>query len=110
MRIPKDTWLWIGAGLAGFVALNWAQSQGMLPTTPAAAPATPLSIYPELAYTATPATTSMATTGVQQAPAAVVPPTPLFTSVQGAETSAVLSQCVGSNVCSPLVGDTQLGL
>lgn len=106
--MKKDAWMWIG--LAGAAAVGYyAYSQGLLQNI-LPAPATPLSIYPELAYTALPATTSMSATAKQQAPAAVVPASPLYVSVQGSEQSAILAQCVGSNVCSPLAGDTQLGI
>ena len=102
----KDAWVWIG--IAGVAAVAYyAYSQGLLPVP---ATATPLSIYPELAYTALPATTSMAATGHQQAPAAIVPATPYFTSVQAEQQNAILAQCIGANICSPLTGDTQLGL
>jgi hypothetical protein len=88
--------------VAGAAAVYYLYSQGMLSlATPA-----PLSIYPEYAYTAQ---TSMAATNKQQAPAAVLPLSPLFDSVQQQEQSAVYAQCAGGTVCSPVAGDTQLG-
>jgi hypothetical protein len=68
--------------------------------------ATPLSIYPELAYTAQ---TSMAKTPAQQA-STVVPSTSLYTATQGQELSALYAQCAGSwPSCTTVLGDTQLG-
>jgi hypothetical protein len=97
------TWLLVGAGA---VAVYYAmKSAGIAPaiTTP-----TPYSIYPEFAYTAT---TSMAASPVQKAPAAVIRPTPLFQAVQSQEQGAVLGQCVGSYPgCTIVMSDTQLGL
>jgi hypothetical protein len=47
----------------------------------------------------------------QKAPAAVIPPTPLFTSVQQQEQAALMSQCAGSwPNCTNLLSDWQLGL
>lgn len=100
----QATWLWLGLGAGAIAGLYYLQSQGLLP---AAATATPLSIYPELAYTKT---TSMAATPGQKATTTVVPPTPYFSSVQQAEQAAIYGQCVGASVCSPLSGDMQLGL
>ena len=101
----KETWTLVGiAGAAA--ALYYAYTQGLLPQP---AQATPLSIYPEYGYTAQ---TSMAAQPTQQAATAPLPPppTPYFTSVQQAEQAAIQAQCVGSNVCSPLAADTQLGM
>ena len=98
----SDTWLLLGAAAVGLY--YYLQSQGVI-TAPAAA--TPLSIYPEYAYTAQ---TSMAASPNQQAPAAVIIPSPLYSAVQAQEQAAILTQCVGSNVCSVLTADTQLGL
>lgn len=99
-----QTWLWLGLGAGAIAGLYYLQSQGLLPAAPTA---TPLSIYPELAYTQT---TSMAASPTQQTPAAVVPTTPYFSSVQQAEQAAIYGQCIGASVCSPLSGDMQLGL
>lgn len=92
-----SSWVWLLAlgGVAYFVI------KGKSPTP------TPLSVYPEYAYTAQ---TSMAATNKQKAPAVVIPTT-YFQSVQGQELSAVLTQCAGSYPgCTVLSGDTQLGL
>lgn len=91
------TWVLL---IGGATAVYYLYSQGSI-ATPA-----PLSIYPEYAYTAQ---TSMAATPQQQASAATLPPAPLFESVQKQEQGAVLAQCAGGTVCSPLMGDTQLG-
>ena len=62
--------------------------------------ATPLSVYP-----------SMAATAAQQAPAAVIPPSSTYSAAQAQEQSALFAQCVGTYpVCTPMAGDTQLGL
>jgi hypothetical protein len=97
------TWILLGAGA---VAVYYAlKSSGVVPalSTP-----TPYSIYPEFSYTAT---TSMAASPAQKAPAAVITPTPLFQAVQSQEQGAVLGQCVGSYPgCTIMMSDTQLGL
>lgn len=98
----KETWIWLGLA-AGAAALIYMQSSQASQT---AAPA--LSIYPSEAWMTK--TTSMAATPAQKATAAVIPPTTAYTSVQQQEQAAILSQCVGAAVCSPLYGDTQLGL
>ena len=100
----KDMWMWAGIA-AGAAVLVYMNQSGILP---APATATPLSVYPEFGYTAQ-ATTTMAATPQQQT-TAPLPPTPQFTSVQAAQQNAILAQCVSANVCSPLTGDTQLGL
>ena len=87
-----SSWLWI-LGLGAVV--YFAQKSGIIP---ALAQPTPYSIYPEFAYTAQ---TSMAATGKQKAPAAIIPPTTAYTSVQQQEKSALMSQ---------MVTDWQLGL
>jgi hypothetical protein len=98
--MSKDNTLtWVVVGVAAVGVVYFLRSQ--------VPPATPLSIYPSLAWTAI---TSMAATPAQKASTAVIPPTPQFASVQEAEQSAVLGQCMGSPVCSPLAGDTQLGV
>ena len=100
-RVKDSTWLWY-LGIAG-VAYLVAQKSGIL----AAITPTPYSIYPEFAYTAR---TTMAATPSQQAPAAVIPPTGQYTSVQQQEQSALMSQCAGSwPGCTNLLADTQLG-
>jgi hypothetical protein len=93
--MKQSTWIWLilGGAVAAFIYYRSQQT-----------PATPLSIYPSLAWT------SMAATPGQQASTAVLPPTGQFTSVQQQEQSAVLAQCAGSSVCSVLASDTQLGL
>ena len=100
-RKTSTAWLWYGVAAAGvYYALK---SSGLL-----GAAATPLSIYPEFGYTAK--TTSMAASPQQNAPAAVIPPTPLYQAVQGQEQAAILSQCAGSYPgCTVLMADTQLG-
>jgi hypothetical protein len=71
--------------------------------------ATPLTIYPSLAWTGVTKQTSMAKTPAQQA-AAAVQPTSLYSSVQQQAQSAIYGQCAGSYpACTPLLGDTQLG-
>lgn len=71
--------------------------------------AAPLSIYPSLAWTAQPATTSMASSGTQKA-STVVAPESLYTSAQNQAQAAIAAQCVGSYpACTPLTSDTQLG-
>lgn len=104
MRNPQtdNTWLWV---LGGVAAVAWyLNSQQQATTTP-----TPYSIYPSLAWTAQ---TSMASSPTQQASTAgpPPPPTPLFQSVQQQEQAALYTQCAGSNVCSIVTADTQLGL
>lgn len=93
-----NTWTWVILGGAAAAFAYYLQSRPQ---------ATPLSIYPSLAWTAA---TSMAATPAQKAVAAI-PPTGQFTSVQQQEQGAVLAQCVGSYpLCTPLASDTQLGL
>lgn len=88
MNSDLTTWLWIG-GAAVAVYLLSQQT----------AAATPLSIYP-----------SMAQTPKQQA-STVVPASSLFSSTQTAAQNALFQQCAGSYPgCTPLLGDTQLGL
>lgn len=100
-RAKDSAWLWY-VGLAGAAYLLYQKSGLAAATTP-----TPYSIYPEFAYTAQ---TTMAATPGQQAPAAVVPPTGQFTSVQQQEQAALMSQCAGSwPGCTNLLADTQLG-
>lgn len=95
MKLDTNTLLWIG-GAAAVIYLLTQQT----------AAATPLSIYPSLAWTAT---TSMAKTPAQQA-STVVPASSLFSSTQTQATNALLQQCSGSYPsCTPLLGDTQLG-
>lgn len=102
MARRDSTWMWI-AGLVGLGYL--ASKSGLLPTIAAA---TPYSIYPEFAYTAQ---TTMAATPSQHAPAAVIPPTGQYTSVQQQEQAALIAQCAGSwPNCTPLSSDWQLGL
>ena len=103
----KDLWT-LAAVVGGVAVVAYLNQSGLFQS--ASAQATPLSVYPELAYTAVPATTSMAATNAQQASAAVLPQTPLYSSVQLSEANAIYGQCVGANVCTPLSGDTQLGL
>lgn len=103
----KETWAWLGIAAGAGLVIYFLHSQGILSISTATA--TPLSVYPEYAYMAQPTTTSMAATARQQAPAAVVPPTPLYASVQQQERSAIYQQCAGASVCSPLTADTQLG-
>jgi hypothetical protein len=91
-----EPWLWIG----GAAAIGYVIYQS-LPQ------ATPLSIYPEYAYTAQ---TSMAANPKQVAATAAIPPESLFTATQNQAQSAILAQCAGSwPTCTPLMGDTQLG-
>lgn len=99
--MKDSTWTWVLLG-AGVALIGYLKSQ------PAATPA-PLSIYPSLAWTAV---TTMAATPAQKATTATAPvPTGYFTSVQQQEQAAVTSQCAGSYpVCTPLAGDTQLGM
>jgi hypothetical protein len=111
LMAQADDWLWLLAGAAAIGAFYWAQSQGILPAagTPITGTPTPLSIYPEFAYTAQ---TSMAATPAQQTATGQVPvqPIPQFAAVQGMEQAAVLGQCAGSYPgCTVLTGDTQLG-
>lgn len=104
-----DMWVWLAVGGLAYLAYQQSQSGAganmpgipFYSTTP-----TPLSIYPEYAYTAQ---TSMAATPAQKAPAAVLP-TGYFSSVQADEQAALLTQCAGSfPSCTPMLGDTQLG-
>lgn len=85
--------LWAGLAAGAAALYYYFQSQPV---------ATPLSVYPSLA--------SMAASPTQKTTAAVAPTVGEFSSVQAANVAAIASQCVGSNVCSPLLGDTQLGL
>jgi hypothetical protein len=97
--------------LAGGAALIWYMSQNAPPASGAGIPvysttATPLSIYPEFAYTQQ---TSMAATPAQKAPTAVQP-TGLFTAMQQQNAWAMATQCAGSYpACTPVLGDRQLG-
>ena len=106
MAHHKDNMIWWvlgGAAVAYYFYQNGTlQNLGLtLPATP-----TPLSIYPEYAYTA-----SMAASPTQQPAQAIVMPTPAFTAVQGQEYQAVMDQCAGSYPgCTVLMGDTQLGI
>jgi hypothetical protein len=105
MSHKKDftTWLLVGAGA---VAVYYVMKSAGI--APAIITATPYSIYPEFAYTAT---TSMAASPVQKAPAATITPSPMYAAVQAQEQGAVLGQCVGSYPgCTILMSDTQLGL
>lgn len=101
MRNPRggggSGWLWL-LGIGGVVAYFASKSS---------AQAAPLAIYPEYGYTAQ---TSMAATPKQKATQAMLPPTPLFASVQQQEQAALYTQCAGSNVCSIVSPDTALGL
>lgn len=99
-----NTWTWVILGGAAAVGY-YLYSRGLVPGVSTPQTPAPLSIYPEFAYTAA---TSMAATPKQKATTAVVPPTPQFASVQQAEQSALFTQCVG-NICTPVLGDTQLG-
>jgi hypothetical protein len=105
-------WLWI-AGLGAVAYYLYQQSQANAGASAAGTPfysttPTPLSIYPEFAYTAQ---TSMATTPAQKASTAVITPINYFTSVQEQEQAALLTQCAGGYPgCTPMLGDTQLGL
>lgn len=110
MARSSDTWMWVAVG--GVVAyLIYQQQQSTSGANAAGIPfysttPTPLSIYPEFAYTAQ---TSMAATPAQKAPAAVTP-TAYYASVQAQEQAALLTQCAGSFPgCTPMLGDTQLG-
>ena len=99
----KDSTTWLLYAAAAAAVYYALQSSGAIP---AAATPTPLSIYPEYAYTAQ---TSMAASPGQKAPTKVLP-TPYFTAVQAQEQSAILGQCVGSYPgCTVLLADTQLG-
>ena len=92
-----ETLVWIGAGIAGIYVLLQVIPQ-----------ATPLSIYPEFAYTAQ---TTMAQTPKQIASTAAIPATSLFSTTQGQANMAILAQCAGSYpYCTQLMSDTQLGL
>ena len=91
--MKKETWVWLGLGV---LAAYFVSTQ-----TGVTSQATPLSIYPELAYTAQ---TSMAATPQQQAPT-----TTQYASTQQSAQAAILAQCAGASVCSPLLTDVQLG-
>lgn len=98
MKFDLTTLLWVGAAAA---AVYYLSQQ-------ATAAATPLSIYPSLAWTGA-TTTSMATTPAQKA-STVVPSSSLFTTTQSQAQSALLTQCTGAYPgCTPMLGDTQLG-
>lgn len=90
----KDLWIWglVAAGIAAVYYLQQSQPQ-----------ATPLSVYPSMAWT------SMAATPRQQASTKTPQPISYWQSAQQAEESAIYAQCAGAAVCSPLTGDTQLG-
>lgn len=97
MKMDMTTLLWIGGAAVVLYYLSQQSAGGA---------ATPLSIYPSLAWTAT---TSMAKTPKQQA-STVVPASSLFSSTQTAAQNALFQQCAGSYPgCTPLLGDTQLG-
>lgn len=101
--MKMDTLLWIaGAGaLLYFLSQQQTAAGGTVSTT-----ATPYSIYPSMAYTAA----SMATNPAQKAPT-VIPANSLYTSTQQQAVNALTSQCAGSYpACTPMLGDTQLGL
>ena len=98
-RKDSTTWLLLGGAAVAYYVLK---SSGVVTT------ATPLSIYPEYAYTAQ---TSMAASPAQKAPVATIIPSPMYSAVQAQEQAAILSQCAGSYPgCSVLMSDTQLGL
>lgn len=100
----SSTWLLLGVAAAAGVAYYYLKSSGAISATTAA---TPLSIYPEYAYTVP---TSMAASPNQKAPAAAIVPSPYFAAVQAQEQAAILTQCVGSYPgCTILTSDTQLG-
>ena len=100
-RAKDGDWL-MYLGIAAAVYFLYQKSGIAAAMTP-----TPYSIYPEFAYTAQ---TTMAATPSQHAPAAVVPPTTQFTSVQQQEQAALMSQCAGSwPGCTNLLADTSLG-
>ena len=102
----KDSTTWLLLGAAAVGVYYYLQSTGTLPA--AAAAPVPLSIYPEYAYTAQ---TSMAASPAQQAPAATIVPSPMYSAVQAQEQAAILTQCIGSYPgCTVLMSDTQLGL
>jgi hypothetical protein len=103
MKFDATTFVWIALGAGAIAGLSYLESQGIIPAAPVA---TPLSVYPEYAYTAQ---TSMAASPAQKTTAAVIIPTPYYTSVQQAAQSAIYAQCMGAPNCSPLLGDTQLG-
>lgn len=105
-------WMWVAVGGAlAYFLYQRSQSGGgasaagipFYSTTP-----TPLSIYPEYAYTAQ---TSMASTPSQKATTSVVPQSmTTWSSVQEQEQAALLTQCAGAYPgCTPMLGDTQLG-
>lgn len=101
--MKMDTLLWIAGGAALLYFLS--KQTGVLSAITTTA--TPYSIYPEYAYTAT---TSMAKTPTQQA-STVIQPTTLYSNVQQQAASAIQAQCVGSYpACTPMLGDTQLGM
>jgi hypothetical protein len=112
--VAKDnTWLWLAGGAAVVAYFAYQQSQANAGASAAGTPfysttPTPLSIYPEFAYTAT---TSMASTPGQQASTAKIPqPISYWSSVQEQEQAALLTQCAGAFPgCTPMMGDTQLG-
>jgi hypothetical protein len=98
--MKSDTFLMLAGGAALLYYL-WQQQKPQ---------ATPLSIYPSLAWTAQ---TSMAMTPKQKAAAAqaaAIPPTALYSAAQQKNVAAMTTQCVGSYPgCTPLMSDTQLG-
>ena len=96
----KDLWIWALVAAGAAAVYYFQQSQGSTAT------ATPLSVYPEAAWTKT---TSMAATPQQQASTKTVLPITSSQSASEANVSAIYAQCVGAAVCSPLAGDTQLG-
>lgn len=100
----KDGTVWLLLGAAA-VGVYYVYKSGAIPGL---APGTPLSIYPEFAYTAQ---TSMAANPSQKVPAASIVPSPLYNAVQAQEQAAILTQCIGSYPgCTVLMSDTQLGL
>lgn len=97
MRGMNASTLLMLAGGAAVAYYLWNQTS---------AQAAPLSIYPEYAYTQT-QTTSMATNAKQKVPAV---PTGLYAVAQGANQTAMYTQCAGSYPgCTPMMSDTQLG-
>lgn len=100
----KDSSAWLLLGVAAAGLYYYLKSSGAITVTSAA---TPLSIYPEYAYTAQ---TSMAASPNQKAPAATIIPSPYYSAVQAQEQAAILTQCAGSYPgCTILTSDTQLG-
>lgn len=100
--MKMDTLIWI----AGAGALLYFLSQQQTAAAPVSTTATPYSIYPSMAYTAT----SMATNPAQKA-STIIPASTLYTSTQQQAVNALTSQCAGSYpACTPMLGDTQLGL